>query len=209
MRRCAWFLLGKRDRGAQTRAGLKQPTDRAQELASGGGVGTSRSGSGGGDARRSSMAGGAATVCGANVTTGKAGSRETETTAQAVSVDPQVLRTGFPDSTSLACVQTRHWHFVSALWWAQQQEAGPGAVSSGSCTASIAITQTPRTARARHQGIVNVRRSRPRPRIYCGFTSLSVCRSRTPPVNACPRDADRRAIPLASPLGRPSRRNAG
>ena len=172
MRRCAWFLLGKRDRSAQTRAALNSRLNRAQELASGGGVGTSRSGSGGGDARHSSMAGGAATACGANVTTGKAGSRETETTAKVVSVEPQVLRTGFPDSTSLACVQTRHWHFASAPWWAQQQEAGPGAVSSGSCTASIAITQTPRTARARHQGIVNVRRSRPRPRILRLYFAL-------------------------------------
>src|SRR2546428_12889376 len=120
MRRCAWFLLGKRDRSAQTRAALKRPTDRAQELASGGGVGTSRSGSGGGDARRSSMAGGAATVCGANVTTGKAGSRETETTAEAGSGEPQGLRNGFPDSNSLPCLPTPHLHFLSPLWWGAQ-----------------------------------------------------------------------------------------
>src|SRR2546421_6858666 len=172
MRRCAWFLLGKRDLSAQPLAALNSRLNSAQELAIGGGVGTSRSGSGGGDARRSSMAGGAATACGANVTTGKAGSRETETTAQVVSVEPQVLRTGFPDSTSLACVQTRHWHFASAPWWAQQQEAGPGAVSSGSCTASIAITQTPRTARAPHHGIAKLRRSRPRPRLLRLYFAL-------------------------------------
>ena len=80
-----------------------------------------------------------------------------ETTTQALEEVPQVFSTALPDSSSLWCVQTRHWHFESALRWSQQQVAAAGAVSSGSCTASIATTQTPAIARARHQGIANVR----------------------------------------------------
>jgi len=59
-------------------------------------------------------------------------------------------------------VQNRHWHFASAPRWPQQQEAADGAVSNGSCIASIATTQTPAITKARHQGIVNVRWSQPR-----------------------------------------------
>jgi len=85
-----------------------------------------------------------------------------ETTAQVLEEVPQVFSTGFPDSSSLWCVQNRHWHFASAPRWPQQQEVAAGAVSNGSCIASIATTQTPAITKARHQGIVNVRWSQPR-----------------------------------------------
>ena len=88
-----------------------------------------------------------------------------ESTIQVLEEVPQVFSTGFPDSSSLWCVQNRHWHFASAPRWAQQQEVAAGAVSSGSCTASIATTQTPAMAKARHQGIANVRWSQPRLRM--------------------------------------------
>src|SRR5207245_4282231 len=138
---------------------------RAQERASGGGVGTSKSRSDGGGESCRSMAGRAATACGAGAAAGIAGWRGMESTIQVLEEVPQVFSTGFPDSSSLWCVQNRHWHFASAPRWAQQQEVAAGAVSSGSCTASIATTQTPAMAKARHQGIANVRWSQPRLRM--------------------------------------------
>jgi len=112
------------------------------------------------------MAVNAATACGEGAAGGMAGWRRMETTTELLEEAPQVFSTGFPDSSSLWWVQNRHWHFESGLWWPQQQEAAAGAVSSGSCTASIATTQTPAIAKARHQGVVRVRWSKPRLRIW-------------------------------------------